>query len=139
MLGIFYEFKNKSCLAVSIPKTCFFTYGLSLVETNKISQSTGLSHAIMHVRYLGIPLCTGKISMANCTSLIQRVKERLSTWTTRSLFFFQEENICFPLLYLALQTSGLVCLSCQKGALRSLTLLWNFFGRKHLKPTTPQE
>lgn len=77
VLDILHEFKDKSDLAISIPKTCFFTSGLSPAETSQISQSTGLSHAYLPVRYLDISLCTKKLSMANCTVLIQRVKERL--------------------------------------------------------------
>lgn len=72
VLDILQDFKEKSSLAISIPKTFFFSSGLSPAESSQISSTTGLAHALLSVRYLGVALCTRKLSMANCTNLIQR-------------------------------------------------------------------
>lgn len=41
----------------------------------------------MPVRYLGVPLCTKKLTMANCAPLLQSIKSKLLAWTTRTLSF----------------------------------------------------
>lgn len=87
ILGILQDLKDKSGLAISIHKTCFFSSGLSPAESTLISTSTGLTHASLLVRYLGVPLCTMNLNLVNCALLLQKIKGRLSTWTIRSLSF----------------------------------------------------
>ncbi|KAL0770758.1 hypothetical protein Bca101_035909 [Brassica carinata] len=38
-------------------------------------------------RYLGVPLCTKKLTMTNCAPLLQSIKSKLLAWTTRALSF----------------------------------------------------
>lgn len=87
VLSTLYHFRERSGLAISIQKTSFFSCGLSPAETIKINSDTGLTHASLPVRYLGIPLCSKNLNLANCQTLFQRIKGRLSTWTTKSLSF----------------------------------------------------
>lgn len=42
---------------------------------------------MLPIRYLGVPLCTKKLSMSNCEPLIQQVKKKVNSWTARSLSF----------------------------------------------------
>lgn len=68
-------------------ETCFFSSGVSPAESNQISSSTYFTHASLPVRYFDVPLCTKKLNLVNCQTLIQRIKRRLSTLTMRSLSF----------------------------------------------------
>lgn len=87
VLDVLTDFQSKSGLAISISKTCFFSSGLQNHEIDQIKQETGLSYGQLPIRYLGVPLCTKKLSMANCEPLIQSVKAKLNSWTTRTLSF----------------------------------------------------
>ncbi|KAG2303839.1 hypothetical protein Bca52824_032490 [Brassica carinata] len=39
------------------------------------------------IRYLGVPLCTKKLSLQNCEPLIQQVKSRFTSWSVKTLSF----------------------------------------------------
>lgn len=87
VLQILEDFKVKSGLAVSIQKTAFYSCGLSTQEVNAISSHTGLTHGSLPIRYLGVPLCTKKLSLLNCEPLLQQVKAKVNTWSARCLSF----------------------------------------------------
>lgn len=39
------------------------------------------------VRYLGVPLCTKKLSLLNCEVLLQQIKSKMSSWSSKALSF----------------------------------------------------
>ena len=39
------------------------------------------------MRYLGVPLCTKKLSLQNCEPLLQQIKHRFSSWSVKALSF----------------------------------------------------
>lgn len=81
------QFEDLSGLAINKEKTNFYTAGLTDHEINKITTTTGLCHRTLPIRYLGLPLCTKKLTMLNCVSLIQKVKSKMSFYTARSLSY----------------------------------------------------
>lgn len=87
VLQILKEFELRSGLAVSVQKSSFFASGLTQQELDTIKVSTGMPNASLPVRYLGVPLCTKKLSIANCEVLLQQVKGRLTSWSATSLSF----------------------------------------------------
>lgn len=87
VLQVLREFELRSGLAVSVQKSSFFASGLSTAETDLIQFSTGMPMGALPVRYLGVPLCTKKLSMLHCEVLMQQIKSRLSSWSAKSLSF----------------------------------------------------
>lgn len=87
VLQVLREFELRSGLAVSVQKSSFFASGLSQQELDTIKASTGMPHASLPVRYLGVPLTTKKLSIHDCEVLIQQVKGRMNSWSARSLSF----------------------------------------------------
>ena len=87
VLDVLSEFETQSGLGVSLTKTCFFSCGLSQPEIDHIKQTSGLTHGTLPIRYLGVPLCTRKLSMANCEPLISSVKAKLTSWSAKTLSF----------------------------------------------------
>lgn len=87
VLEVLRSFEARSGLALSITKTNFFTSGVPASEISHISRETGLTHASLPIRYMGIPLVTKKLSMSNCEPLIQSVKAKLNSWSAKSLSF----------------------------------------------------
>lgn len=87
VLHILHEFEQRSGLAVSYQKTSFYGSGLSPQEIETIHASTGMSCETLHVRYLGVPLNSKKLNLANCELLIHQIKSRLFSWSVNSLSF----------------------------------------------------
>lgn len=87
VLQVLREFELRSGMAVSVHKSSFFASGLTKEETDLIQFSTGMPMGSLPVRYLGIPLCTKKLSLLNCEVLLQQIKSRISSWSAKSLSF----------------------------------------------------
>lgn len=87
VLQVLREFEMRSGLAVSVQKLSFFASCISSQETDLIQFSTGMPLGALPVRYLGVPLCTKKLSILHCEGLLQQIKSRLSSWSAKSLFF----------------------------------------------------
>lgn len=87
VLEILEEFKTMSGLAVSIQKTAFYICGLNEQEVSSITNQTGITHGTLPIRYLGVPLCTKKLSILNCEPLLQQVKRKVNTWSAQTLSF----------------------------------------------------
>ena len=64
VLQVLREFELRSGLAVSVQKSSFFASGLSTHETDLIQFSTGMPMGTLPVRYLGVPLCSKKLSLS---------------------------------------------------------------------------
>ncbi|KAL0740389.1 hypothetical protein Bca4012_081902 [Brassica carinata] len=87
ILQILQDFENRSGLGISLQKTYIFSAGLKPHEVENIKQATGLTSGTLPVRYLGVPLCTKKLSLLNCAPLLQAIKSKFLSWTVRSLSF----------------------------------------------------
>lgn len=69
VLEVLDNFKALSGLSVSISKTCFFSCGVQQPEIEQILLQCGLTQGALPIRYLGVPLCTKKLTLANCEPL----------------------------------------------------------------------
>ncbi|XP_048624100.1 uncharacterized protein LOC106453611 [Brassica napus] len=87
VLQVLREFESRSGLSVSVHKTSFFASGHSAAETDLIQFSTGMAMGSLPVRYLGVPLCTKKLSLLNCEGLLQQIKNKFSSWSSKALSF----------------------------------------------------
>lgn len=87
ILDILKDFELRSGLAISVEKTSLFAAGIKPHELIQIKTSTGLSEGTLPVRYLGVPLCTKKLTLTNCAPLLQCIKSKLHSWTVRTLSF----------------------------------------------------
>lgn len=87
ILDILKDFELRSGLAISVVKTSLFAAGIKPHELIQIKTSTGLSEGTLPVRYLGVPLCTKKLTLTNCAPLLQCIKSKLHSWTVRTLSF----------------------------------------------------
>ena len=68
-------------------KSCFFSSGLSVPEVEAIQVSTGMPLGSLPIRYLGVPLCTKKLTLQNCEPLIHQVRSRFTSWSAKTLSF----------------------------------------------------
>lgn len=87
VLQILKEFELRSGLAVSVQKSSFFASDLPPSETELIQFSTGMPMGTLPVRYLGVPLCTKKLTLLNCEGLLHQIKTKFSSWSSKALSF----------------------------------------------------
>lgn len=87
ILKVLSDFHIISGLAISPEKSSFFSCGLSEAESNHISAISGIPQEHLPVRYLGLPLCTKKLSLLDCEPLLQNIKRKISSWTSKYLSF----------------------------------------------------
>ncbi|CAA7061592.1 unnamed protein product [Microthlaspi erraticum] len=79
------QFEELSGLVVNISKTSLFCSGIDFSVLADIEASVGLCPSALPIRYLGLPLCTRKLSMADCDPLITQIRKKLNSWTHRLL------------------------------------------------------
>lgn len=87
ILGVLRDFEARSGLGISIEKTSIYYAGLKPHQMDAITFATGLTAGVLPVRYLGVPLCTKKLSILHCAPLIQSIKSKFQGWSSRSLSF----------------------------------------------------
>ncbi|KAH6757807.1 hypothetical protein C2S52_023297 [Perilla frutescens var. hirtella] len=81
------EFEGTSGLQINNHKSALFTAGLSDYELTSIQQLVGFPIGNWHVRYLGIPLTTKKLSMVDYTSLIDKISTTINVWSAKTLSY----------------------------------------------------
>ena len=87
ILQVLSDFQYLSGLAISPQKSCFFPAALSSSEIDPISSASGIPRGILPMRYLGFPLNTKKLSLLNREPLLQKIKSKISCWTSKYISF----------------------------------------------------
>ncbi|VVA98521.1 unnamed protein product [Arabis nemorensis] len=54
-------------------------------ELQRIKEKFDLSPGILPIRYLGLPLCTRKLSIGDCDPLLAQIRKNLNSWSHRHL------------------------------------------------------
>ncbi|CAA7020439.1 unnamed protein product [Microthlaspi erraticum] len=85
VFSVLKKFEELSGLAVNISKTSMFCSGVHQVVLADIKSYVGLSPSSLPIRYLGLPLCTRKLSVADSDPLITQIRNKLNSWTHRTL------------------------------------------------------
>ena len=84
-LAVFDIFTEWSGLMISIAKSTLYLAGVSENETNNILSNFPFAKGDLPVRYLGLPLMTKMMRKQDYFPLAEKIRGRISTWTT--IFF----------------------------------------------------
>lgn len=87
ILNIFDDFAKMSGLKISIEKSTLYMAGLSDSASSEILQEFPFAQGQLPVRYLGLPLLTKQMTSADFLPLLEKLRTRMTTWTTRHLSF----------------------------------------------------
>uniref|UniRef100_A0A1S3Y946 Reverse transcriptase domain-containing protein n=1 Tax=Nicotiana tabacum TaxID=4097 RepID=A0A1S3Y946_TOBAC len=79
----FQEFSQASGLKINKNKSSLFCGGITQEDQEKIISFLGIQKGELPVRYLGVPLSTRRISIAQCHPLVEKIVGRITFWTTR--------------------------------------------------------
>lgn len=75
------NFSAATSFNISIPKSKFYLGGVDAETQELIQQTIGFARGIMPFKYLGVPLASRKLSIADCQPLIERMLVRLNHWS----------------------------------------------------------
>lgn len=81
------EFKDFSGLYANASKSEVFFGGSSDKEKQKVLEILNYKEGTLAVRYLGVPLVSGKLSQKDCKPLIDRIVAKIKSWSAKHLSF----------------------------------------------------
>ncbi|GKV34604.1 hypothetical protein SLEP1_g42967 [Rubroshorea leprosula] len=81
------EFYVVSGLKVNYSKSEIFTCGLSLLAVQNLTATYGFKAGSLPVRYLGVPLITGRLTDKDLKPLISKITDRMNSWASKHLSF----------------------------------------------------
>ncbi|XP_015159266.1 uncharacterized protein [Solanum tuberosum] len=87
LFDTFQEFSKASGLIVNTSKRSIYFRGVSITEQDEIMAYTGFSRGKMPFRYLGVPLSTKRLSIAQCEPLLEKILCWISSLTTKFLSY----------------------------------------------------
>ncbi|XP_038888122.1 uncharacterized protein LOC120078021 [Benincasa hispida] len=81
------DFAGLSGLVANVGMSSMFFVGVESGKAEELAAFMGFSLGSLLVRYLGLPLLTGRLRVRDCAPLIQRITARIRSWAARSLSF----------------------------------------------------
>lgn len=87
ILKIFKDFAEVSGLRISLEKSTLFMAGVSVRFQEHIMEQYPFDKGSLPVRYLGLPLLTKRMTVTDYTPLLEKIRARITSWTTRYLSF----------------------------------------------------
>lgn len=86
-LMVFDEFAQMSGLTINVTKSSLFAAGKGKRQLETEASNVGLAVCELPVRYLGLPLTTKSMTRPDYEPLLEKIRNRLSHWTTRHLSY----------------------------------------------------
>ncbi|KAL0307384.1 UNVERIFIED_CONTAM: hypothetical protein Scaly_2984900 [Sesamum calycinum] len=85
-------FKEMSGLQANAQKSLIITSKAAAQQQSRIQEIMGFSIGNLPIKYLGVPLTSSKLTMADCTPLIQKVNSHIAGWSNLNLSYAGEFN-----------------------------------------------
>ncbi|XP_062119366.1 uncharacterized protein LOC133833125 [Humulus lupulus] len=80
-------FSNNSSLFPNASKSAVYCHGIPEPEVDRVLDISRFTRSYLPFRYLGIPICSKKISATECTSILEKMTGRIRLWSTRNLSY----------------------------------------------------
>lgn len=122
ILQILRRFYLVSGLDLNLRKSSVFLDGNNQIQTRHLATKFGVSRGSLPVRYLGLPLLPHKMRAQDYQPLLDKVTNRISSWTVRHLSFAGRLQLIQSILY-SISTFGARFSLC----LRVACLPWENF------------
>ncbi|PKI63786.1 hypothetical protein CRG98_015770 [Punica granatum] len=87
ILGIFDRFYKMLGLKLNLAKTELYCGGLTKDVRQEIFHISGFKVGSLPVRYLGVPLVSGRLTDRECRPLIERITARIEGWAHKKLSY----------------------------------------------------
>ncbi|XP_021728395.1 uncharacterized protein LOC110695474 [Chenopodium quinoa] len=83
----FSKFSGASGLSANLDKSEVYFGGVSVDVQNELRELLGVSQGSIPFRYLGVPLSSKKLTIAQCRPLVDRVTTRIQGWMAKHLSY----------------------------------------------------
>lgn len=87
MFKSFSKFSHASGLAANLDKSEVFFGGIPEYEKAKMQGILGMARGSIPFKYLGAPVSSKKLSIAECRPLVDRVVARIKSWSNKKLSY----------------------------------------------------
>lgn len=85
ILRVFDDFAAISGMKISLEKSTLYIAGTTQNEEEDILSTFPLPSGKLHVRYLGLPLLTKRMTVQDYLPVVERIRKRMKSWTGRFL------------------------------------------------------
>ncbi|KAG7563869.1 Reverse transcriptase zinc-binding domain [Arabidopsis suecica] len=99
IVEVFDEFAKRSGLKISMEKSTVYLAGQSDITHLNIANRFPFSIGQLPVRYLGLPLVTKRLSSTDCLPLLEQIRKRITSWTSRFLSYAGRLNLISSVLW----------------------------------------
>ncbi|XP_056695598.1 uncharacterized protein [Spinacia oleracea] len=80
-------FSNSSGLKANHQKPSIYCHGMSDGDVQRVVDASGFVRSTLPFKYLGVPICSKKISAAQCGVLVDKMTARIKLWSSRNLSY----------------------------------------------------
>ena len=87
MQETFQKFSQSSGLQANADKSSIYIAGLNQRDKEDIAHMLGFNMGNLPFRYLGVPLSTKKLTIAQCLPLVENITQRVRCWSARMLSY----------------------------------------------------
>ncbi|KAG7572003.1 Reverse transcriptase domain [Arabidopsis suecica] len=99
IVKVFGDFAKYSGLKISMEKSTLYLAGNTVAPTGQIASRFPFEIGHLPVRYLGLPLVTKRLSAADYRPLVEQIRKRIESWTSRFLSFAGRLNLISSILW----------------------------------------
>lgn len=99
---------------------------MSNLEVQRILDITGFMKGSFPFRYLGIPICSKKISAADCDKTVEKMCSRIKIWGSRNMPFVKTLTLVNSVL-MTLQTYCAEIMILHKGVFKEINSICRSF------------
>jgi hypothetical protein len=93
------EFENLSGLQANPEKSTIFCAGISDRRKEILLTDLGMKKGHLPVRYLGVPLISSRLSVSDCSILLDKIVGRINSWTSKNLSFAGRLQLLKSVMY----------------------------------------
>lgn len=87
LFGAFDKFSAASGLSANLDKTEVYFGGINQEEQDRLQGILGVEKGTIPFKYLGVPLSSKKLSISQCKPLVDKVTNRINSWTSRHISY----------------------------------------------------
>ena len=80
-------FSATSGLLPNTEKSAIYFSNVAEMEIKQILDMSGYRREMLPFRYLGMPICSKKISKAECSMILEKMVARIRVWSTRNISY----------------------------------------------------
>lgn len=126
IMQVLRDFQRRTGLALNLRKTSVFVDGNDRVSSRSLAADFGLEQGSLPIKYLGLPLSSARLGRAGYQPLLDKVRQRISSWTARHLSFAGRLQLLQSVIYSIINFWAAV-FPLPKGCLEELERLCSAF------------